>query len=358
MATIKKHTIIETGIGEYKVIRKIGCGSFGDIYLAVNDLKKEVAVKIENIKARHPQLLYESRVYKMLQGGIGIPHIRKNMGPNLRVKPFDQKKKSKSEHQGRSYADQMLGRVEFIHCKCFIHRDIKPDNFLMGIGRHCNKLYMIDFGLAKKFRDLRTRAHISYREDKNLTGTARYASINAHLGIEQSRRDDMESLGYVLMYFNRGSLPWQGLKAITKKQKYERISEKKMSTPVEVLCKGFPAEFAMYLNYCRGLTFDEAPDYMYLRQLFRILFRTMNYQYDYTFDWTILRQRKQTMEAGAAAADRRSPSVQRRAQQPPQPPPNNEVKSAHATADSAANKQTVKGHQSVSQMKKKLTAIS
>ena len=124
-----------------------------------------------------------------------------------------------------------------------------------------------------------------------------------------SRRDDMESLGYVLMYFNRGSLPWQGLKAATKKQKYEKISEKKMSTPVEVLCKvnsneqnridptfdlifqGFPAEFAMYLNYCRGLRFEEAPDYMYLRQLFRILFRTLNHQYDYTFDWTMLKQK-------------------------------------------------------------------
>ncbi|XP_051981058.1 casein kinase I-like, partial [Xyrauchen texanus] len=152
-------------------------------------------------------------------------------------------------------------------------------------------LFLIDFGLAKKYRDNRTRQHIPYREDKNLTGTARYASINAHLGIEQSRRDDMESLGYVLMYFNRTSLPWQGLKAATKKQKYEKISEKKMSTPVEVLCKGFPAEFAMYLNYCRGLRFEEAPDYMYLRQLFRILFRTLNHQYDYTFDWTMLKQK-------------------------------------------------------------------
>jgi len=151
--------------------------------------------------------------------------------------------------------------------------------------------------MGKKYRDNRTRQHIPYREDKNLTGTARYASINAHLGIEQSRRDDMESLGYVLMYFNRGSLPWQGLKAATKKQKYEKISEKKMSTPVEVLCKGFPAEFAMYLNYCRGLRFEEAPDYMYLRQLFRILFRTLNHQYDYTFDWTMLKQK-----AAASAA--------------------------------------------------------
>ena len=200
-------------------------------------------------------------------------------------------------------------RIEYVHNKNFIHRDIKPDNFLMGIGRHCNKLFLIDYGLAKKFRDNRTRQHIPYREDKNLTGTARYASINAHLGIEQSRRDDMESLGYVLMYFNRGALPWQGLKAATKKQKYEKISEKKMSTPVEVLCKGYPAEFAMYLNYCRGLRFEEGPDYMYLRQLFRILFRTLNHQYDYTFDWTMLKQKAAPVAAAPGTVPVAAPAA-------------------------------------------------
>jgi serine/threonine protein kinase len=150
-------------------------------------------------------------------------------------------------------------------------------------------VYIIDFGLAKKYRDTRTHQHIPYRENKNLTGTARYASINTHLGIEQSRRDDLESLGYVLMYFNRGSLPWQGLRAATKRQKYERISEKKMSTPIEELCRGFPAEFATYLNYCRTLRFDEKPDYSYLRQLLRNLFHRQGFTYDYVFDWNLLK---------------------------------------------------------------------
>ncbi|KAF3828433.1 hypothetical protein GH733_001930 [Mirounga leonina] len=339
--------------GKYKLVRKIGSGSFGDIYLAINITNgEEVAVKLESQKARHPQLLYESKLYKILQGGVGIPHIRLyslnleliayinsaveatqlSLFPFYFVRWYGQEKdynvlvmdllgpslEDLFNFCSRRFtmktvlmlADQMISRIEYVHTKNFIHRDIKPDNFLMGIGRHCNKLFLIDFGLAKKYRDNRTRQHIPYREDKNLTGTARYASINAHLGIEQSRRDDMESLGYVLMYFNRTSLPWQGLKAATKKQKYEKISEKKMSTPVEVLCKGFPAEFAMYLNYCRGLRFEEAPDYMYLRQLFRILFRiniyhtvfyrTLNHQYDYTFDWTMLKQKAAQQAASSS----------------------------------------------------------
>lgn len=159
-----------------------------------------------------------------------------------------------------------------MHSKSFIHRDIKPDNFLMGLGRRANLVNIIDFGLAKKYRDPKTHIHIPYRENKNLTGTARYASINTHLGIEQSRRDDIESLGYVLMYFLRGSLPWQGLKAATKKQKYEKISERKMGTPIEVLCRGYPSEFVTYFQYVRSLRFDDKPDYSYLRKLLRDLF--------------------------------------------------------------------------------------
>lgn len=113
--------------------------------------------------------------------------------------------------------------------------------------------------------------------------------MNTHLGIEQSRRDDLESLGYVLMYFLRGSLPWQGLKAGNKKQKYEKISEKKVSTSIESLCRGYPTEFASYFHYCRSLRFDDKPDYAYLKRIFRDLFIREGFQFDYIFDWTILK---------------------------------------------------------------------
>lgn len=102
----------------------------------------------------------------------------------------------------------------------------------------------------------------------------------------------MESLGYVMLYFCRGSLPWQGLKAATKKQKYDRIMEKKMTTPTEVLCRGFPNEFAIYLNYTRSLRFDDKPDYSYLRKIFRDLFVREGFQYDYVFDWTVYKYQK------------------------------------------------------------------
>jgi casein kinase I family protein HRR25 len=154
---------------------------------------------------------------------------------------------------------------------------------------------MIDFGLAKRYRDPKTGLHIPYKDGKSLTGTARYASINTHLGIEQSRRDDLESLGHVLVYFLRGELPWQGLKSKTMKEKYEKIMEKKVSTPIETLCKGFPGmnilllilleEISVFLHYARDLRFDDRPDYGFLKRLIKTMADKEKIEFDNQFDW-------------------------------------------------------------------------
>jgi serine/threonine protein kinase len=121
----------------------------------------------------------------------------------------------------------MIDRIELLHRANLLHRDIKPDNFVIGRDDKADEVFIIDFGLAKRYRDPRTHSHIPYRDDKNLTGTARYASINSHLGIESSRRDDLESLCYVLIYFAKGHLPWQGLRARSLHDKNTKIGEKK-----------------------------------------------------------------------------------------------------------------------------------
>eukprot|EP00356_Strombidium_inclinatum_P014627 CAMPEP_0170492606 /NCGR_PEP_ID=MMETSP0208-20121228/12499_1 /TAXON_ID=197538 /ORGANISM="Strombidium inclinatum, Strain S3" /LENGTH=131 /DNA_ID=CAMNT_0010768373 /DNA_START=475 /DNA_END=870 /DNA_ORIENTATION=- len=129
----------------------------------------------------------------------------------------------------------------------FIHRDVKPDNFLMGLGENSNVLHVIDLGLAKRYIDVKTSKHVAYRADHSLTGTARYASVHAHQGEELSRRDDFEAIGYVLVYFLTGSLPWQNLNLSNKTARYEKIKEFKVSTPVEDLCKECPKEFELYM---------------------------------------------------------------------------------------------------------------
>ena len=351
---------------KYKLLRKLGEGSFGDVYQGVNiETQKYVAIKLESLKCKHPQLEDEYNLYSQFAEEDDSTNIDLNISlienSALHTSEFVEdslhqtteivtnnndnlcqkqqcnttlqkaimtKRKSQGvpnvyffgvqdeyrvlvmdylgpciedlfAYCGRRFtlktvlmlADQMLTRLQYVHSFGQIHRDIKPDNFIMGGLEDGYLCYLIDFGLAQPYLD-EFGDHIECSKERSLTGTARYASLTNHLGYEQSRRDDMESLAYSLIYLMRGSLPWQGMKCEKGQDRYHLIFKKKCETQIADLCKDMPNVFGAFLFYCRNLKFDEMPKYDYWRGIFGQCAKENGIVFDWEYDWIVKRKKE------------------------------------------------------------------
>ena len=278
------------------VNKQLGKGGFGQLYLGRNLRDNTlIAIKVEE-KGQRSHLTMEYQILKELQGVEGIPRVYKLHNGNKHIyllmqllgksldKLFTYTNRKFSIKTVSQIAYQMVQRIEYVHSKGYIHRDIKPGNFLIGKNLESKKLFIIDFGLSKKYID-KNNKHILYKEGKGLTGTARYVSLNTHYGIEQSRRDDIEGIAYNLIYFAKGKLPWQGVKTKNKKEKHKKIMEYKEEYTPEKLCEGLPEEFPTLLKYARKLDFEEKPDYKNIKIMFKQLIISNNQQMDWNYDW-------------------------------------------------------------------------
>ena len=287
--------------GRYRLGKKIGTGAFGEIFEGTDIFdNSSVAIKLEHNSVKYPQLLFEAKLLKSIPGtGIPVMHwfgiageynamVMDLLGQNLEDL-YNYCAKNFSLKTILMITIQMIERLKHVHDNHYIHRDIKPENFLIGKDSTAKTIYLLDFGLAKRYRDEYTHIHIPLKENRNLTGTARYASCNAHNGLEQSRRDDMESIAYVILYFFRKKLPWQGLKCKDKNEKHAKIKEIKMSMTPEKLFEGLPQEFADYLTFVKKLGFEDEPAYKNYIQMFNRLFKAKEFEMDYIYDWVTVK---------------------------------------------------------------------
>ena len=296
---MKSYNVLKNKIlfRKYKIIKKIGKGAFGYVFKGINlQNNSKIAIKIEKKSSIYHLLEAECHFLSILKG-YGIPEVKSYgysynfyylveelLGKNLIE--ISKIIKSFSLKDIIMIAIQAIERIEFIHSKYIIHRDIKPENFLLGYS-NSSIIYLIDFGMARKYKSSRTGKHLKYSITGQLFGTFRYLSYNASRGVEQSRRDDLESIGYMLVYLKNGILPWKGfnLKGSNVEVKFNQVVDLKRITSPENICKNLPQEFADYVRYCRNLGFEDDPDYNYLINLFKGLLIRMKENNDSNFTW-------------------------------------------------------------------------
>lgn len=285
-------------VDKYKVEEIIGQGTYGSIYKGRDKVTSEpVAVKIESISQPKKNLAREKQIYALIGDTVGFPKLKyfctdgnvsamviSMLGKSLDV-CFKEAPNRFSLKTVLLLADQMISRIQYLHSKGIIHRDIKPSNFMMGSGNDQNIVYLIDFGFARSYCNLTTKEHNVERNSTSFIGTPSYASINALKLVEQSRRDDLESLAYTLIYFLKGTLPWN-LVRCDNNDFCKRILEVKENTTIHDLCDGLPAVFETFLTSIRELKFEKEPNYIEYREMFRNLFKEKGYIYDGVYDWT------------------------------------------------------------------------
>lgn len=284
----------------YQLGASLGQGSFGEVFRCKDSVSgHSCAAKLESVSIALPQLSSESKALHSFQPLRGFPRllwtgidqaysilVMELLGLNLEalLQLCGGKFSLKTT---LLVGEQILERLEQMHDLDYLHRDLKPENLAIGEGQASRLIYLLDFGLARKYRN--QGCHIPYREHRGLTGTLRYASINAHLGLELSRRDDLESFCYLLIYFVKGALPWQGVMA-AKSQRNDRVLELKLGSGFNVLCRGLPSEFALALRYVRSLRFEAEPDYAYIRRLLRDCLAVQPLPSTLVYDWSSLPQ--------------------------------------------------------------------
>ena len=286
-----------------QLLERISGGSFGEVYLGrMRKDELEVAVKLEPRSLSTQYLLHEGSVYRKLENGPGIPNVQwyglhgsdysvmimDLLGPSIQHL-FAKCHFKLSLKTVLMLADQMLAIMEHVHTNYFVHRDISPSNFTLGLGEHHNQVFLIDFGHARKLSTGFIPGRMGTSTKRPMVGTPRFASIFTHMGREESRRDDLESLGFIWVYLLKGRLPWQGIQCSSHAEKLAEIGRRKLNTPLDQLCEGIPREFAEYIHFIRHLKHHDVPDYNQMRAFFRELAAKEGIVYDGVYDWDVPR---------------------------------------------------------------------